>query len=150
MDPDIPESQSDFFQTPSLSRLASEGMRFSNAYAAPMCSPARAALQTGKSPARLRMTDVTAVGRYDETWYGLRYNGEPLSPPVQPSDLDPDEVTLAEHLKQIDPDYVTATFGKWHIHRDDLANPWRGPIPPVSRSCQGCHPTSFPSTSWTH
>ena len=49
-----------FTETPNLDRLASEGMRFTNAYAAaPICSPSRAALLTGKSPARLRYEFVT-------------------------------------------------------------------------------------------
>ncbi len=53
----ISDSKSDFYQTPHLVRLAEEGMRFSNAYApAPMCTPTRASLLTGKSPAQLHMT----------------------------------------------------------------------------------------------
>ncbi len=48
---------SDFFETPNIDRLAREGMRFTQAYAAAaICSPTRAAILTGKSPARLDMT----------------------------------------------------------------------------------------------
>src|SRR4051794_36881949 len=44
--------------TPNLDRLASQGMRFTCAYAAqPICSPSRAAIMTGKSPARLNLTN---------------------------------------------------------------------------------------------
>src|SRR5205823_12763994 len=47
-----------FNETPNLDRLANEGMRFTQAYAAaPVCSPTRAALMTGQSPARLHITD---------------------------------------------------------------------------------------------
>ncbi len=48
-----------FFETPNIDRLASEGMRFTNAYAAcPVCSPTRASIMTGKYPARLHLTDL--------------------------------------------------------------------------------------------
>ena len=47
-----------YYETPNLDRLASEGMRFTNAYAAcAVCSPTRAAVQTGRYPARLGVTD---------------------------------------------------------------------------------------------
>ncbi|MDC0936184.1 sulfatase-like hydrolase/transferase [Pirellulales bacterium] len=118
MDPELAESKSDYFQTPSLERLASEGMRFGSAYAEPICSPSRAAIQTGKSPAQLQMTDVSAAAKYDNNWYGDRYNGKPLSAPIQPRNLEAKEVTLSEQLKQINPQYVTGHFGKWHISRD--------------------------------
>ena len=61
MDQDIPESKSDFYQTPNLSRLASEGMRFSQGYApAPVCSPTRHSIQFGVCPAKTRVTHNNA------------------------------------------------------------------------------------------
>src|SRR5512138_1007150 len=49
---------STFYETPNIDRLAAEGMRFTNAYAAcPVCSPTRASIMTGKYPARLGITD---------------------------------------------------------------------------------------------
>ncbi len=61
MDPDIPESRNDYFRTPNLRRLAHGGMRFANFYApSPRCTPSRATYFTGKSPAKLGMTFVTA------------------------------------------------------------------------------------------
>ena len=49
---------STFYRTPNCDRLAREGMRFTDAYAAcPVCSPTRAAIMTGKYPARLHLTD---------------------------------------------------------------------------------------------
>ncbi len=48
---------STFYETPNVDRLASQGMRFTNAYAAcPVCSPTRASIMTGKYPARLPRT----------------------------------------------------------------------------------------------
>ena len=49
---------SDFYRTPNIDRLASTGMRFTDGYAScAVCSPTRAALMTGRSPARLGITD---------------------------------------------------------------------------------------------
>ena len=57
MDDRVDASRSDFYQTPRLARLAAQGMRFSNAYApASMCTPSRASILTGKTPASLHMT----------------------------------------------------------------------------------------------
>src|SRR5437667_8069848 len=49
---------STFYETPNLDKLAAQGMRFTNAYAAcPVCSPTRASILTGKYPARVGVTD---------------------------------------------------------------------------------------------
>ena len=57
MHPDFAGSKGEIFRTPNLEKLASQGMRFSAAYApAPVCSPTRSSLQTGKSPAQLHWT----------------------------------------------------------------------------------------------
>src|SRR5262249_36047936 len=55
---DLGSFGSSFYQTPNVDRLVSQGMKFTNAYAAcPVCSPSRAAIMTGKYPARLHLTD---------------------------------------------------------------------------------------------
>ena len=97
---------STFHETPNLDRLAEEGMRFTDAYAAaPVCSPARASILTGKDPARLRITDWLP-GREDKPDQQLK------RPAIQPF-LPLDEVTLAEALQA--GGYKTAFFGKWHL-----------------------------------
>ncbi len=99
---------SDFFETPNIDRLAREGMRFTQAYAAAaICSPTRAAIMTGKSPARLDMT----------IWHEGAVRGGPknrrlLEAKAQPN-LPREEVTLAELFKQNG--YSTAHIGKWHL-----------------------------------
>ena len=56
---DVPQSKSDYHETPNLERLANRGMRFSSAYAsAPVCSPSRYSIQFGQTPARLKMIRV--------------------------------------------------------------------------------------------
>jgi len=123
MDPRIPESKSDLYQTPSLEKLATEGMVFSNAYApAPNCSPTRMSLQTGKSAVRLGATDIVDVvpdesGKANyQSFYERFYLNKPLQVRLPILDLPDDEITIAELLKQKDPRYATAHFGKWHMN----------------------------------
>ncbi len=95
--------------TPNLDRLAREGRRFTSAYAAaPICSASRAALLTGRSPARLGLEfvikDPPAVPPMDHR----------LQPPPYPRELPLSEVTLAEVLGP--GGYATGYFGKWHLN----------------------------------
>lgn len=109
MDDRIPESKSRIFQTPAIERLAREGMRFAYGYAAsPRCTPSRAALLTGKSPAVLHMTYV-GVGRADNVTHARLLAPEPIL------ELPERETTVAEVLR--DAGYATAHFGKWHMGR---------------------------------
>jgi arylsulfatase A len=97
--------------TPHLDRLAGQGMRFTQAYAAQaVCSPSRAALMTGRAPARLGITDYLP-GRPSMASQKLR-------PPRLPSGLALKEQTLAELLKPAG--YVSAYIGKWHLGGADL------------------------------
>ena len=58
---DVACSGSNFYETPQIDRLARKGVKFTAAYSAcTVCSPTRAALLTGKYPARLRLTDWIA------------------------------------------------------------------------------------------
>jgi arylsulfatase A-like enzyme len=92
--------------TPNLDRLAAEGMRFTDAYAAqPVCSPTRAALLTGKTPARLHLTTFLP-GRADAPSQRL------LQAQIAPQLLLQEE-TIAELLKPAG--YTTGCLGKWHL-----------------------------------
>ena len=83
-----------FNETPHLDKLASEGVRFTSAYAsAPVCSPYRAALMTGQYPARVGITDY------------LR--------PDAATHLDTAYVTIAEMFRKNG--YQTGIVGKWHL-----------------------------------
>jgi arylsulfatase A len=95
-----------FHETPNLDRLAREGVRFTNAYAAcPVCSPTRASIMTGKYPARLHLTDWIP-GR--KQWPTAR-----LLAPQFEQQLALEETTIAEALKPLG--YRTASIGKWHL-----------------------------------
>src|SRR6266480_6258910 len=92
--------------TPNLDRLAAEGSRFTCAYVAqPICSPSRAAILTGKSPARLHLTTYLP-GRPD-------CQSQRLLHPRMRMELPLEEKTLAEYLKAAG--YATACIGKWHL-----------------------------------
>jgi arylsulfatase A-like enzyme len=93
-------------RTPNLNRLASQGMRFTCAYTAqPICSPSRAAIMTGKCPARLNLTNYLP-GRPDAP-------SQRLLQPRMEGQLPLEEVTIAEVLKHAG--YATGLFGKWHL-----------------------------------
>ena len=93
-------------ETPNIDRLAAQGMRFTDAYAAcPVCSPTRASIQTGKYPARLHLTDWLP-GRADRP-------SQKLLRPQFRQYLPLDEVTIAKALKPAG--YVSASIGKWHL-----------------------------------
>ena len=97
---------SKFHRTPNLDRLAEGGRRFTRAYAAsPVCSPTRAALMTGKHPARLNLTDWLP-GQPDRP-------AHKLNRPEIRMELPLEEVTIAERLKGAG--YSTGHIGKWHL-----------------------------------
>lgn len=99
---------SDFFETPVIDRFAQQSMRFTQAYSAsPVCSPTRAAIMTGKSPARLQMT-IWHEGAVE----GGPQNRKLLEAPAT-ADLPREEFTLAELFQQNG--YFTAHIGKWHL-----------------------------------
>lgn len=90
--------------TPHLDRLASEGMRFTDAYVMPQCTPTRAALLTGQHTARNGMWHV--IG-----WYG--YPWARLAEPPFVESLPRETFTLAKGLKNAG--YATASIGKWRL-----------------------------------
>ncbi len=83
---------SPFIRTPNFDRMAREGMKFTSFYAQPVCGPSRAALMTGCYPIRV---------------------GEPGNKKNQHTILHPEEVTVAEVLKNAG--YATGMVGKWHL-----------------------------------
>ncbi|QOR71431.1 sulfatase [Ruania alkalisoli] len=94
---------STFYETPHIDRLASSGARFTQAYApSPVCSPSRAAILTGRDPARIGLTQF--IGGH-----GVGRLGEVPTLPALPAN----EVTLARTLREAG--YATWHVGKWHL-----------------------------------
>ena len=93
------------YQTPHVDRLAGQGMRFTDGYAAcNCCSPTRASIISGKYPAQLRLTDWIPGSHFP--WTQLRR-------PDWTKYLPLEEVTIAEALKAAG--YATGHVGKWHL-----------------------------------
>lgn len=96
-------------ETPNVDQFATQGMRFTDAYAAaPVCSPTRAAILTGKSPARLRITNHLP----DRP--GFTPPKAKLGPAEMLDHLPLEHVTIAERLSEAG--YATGFFGKWHLN----------------------------------
>lgn len=103
---DVGCNGSQYYETPNIDRLAAQGMRFTDGYAAcPVCSPTRASIMTGKYPARLHLTNFL---------YGTRERiDSPLTTIDYEQQLPLEEITLAEALKTAG--YTTGHIGKWHL-----------------------------------
>lgn len=92
-DPDIPESKSDYYETPNMDKLAESGVLFTQGYAPnPICSPTRNSLMFGQNAAR-------HIYNKDADWYKKTS----------------DWLTIPRAIKKANPAYKTAHFGKWHI-----------------------------------
>ncbi|MEX0320932.1 MAG: sulfatase [Puniceicoccaceae bacterium] len=93
------------YETPNLDKFCKQGMKFENAYSsAAVCSPTRAAIMTGKYPARLHITDFIK---------GNSFPDKPLKQPNWQKFLPLSESTIGEAFKSLG--YRTALFGKWHL-----------------------------------
>ena len=104
---------STFYETPNIDRLASQGVRFTDAYAAcPVCSPTRASIVAGKYPARMDTTDWFGAPQ-PETAKKHRTGKKPLLPARYCNYLPLEETTIAEALKEAG--YGTFFAGKWHL-----------------------------------
>jgi arylsulfatase A-like enzyme len=107
---DIGAYGSTFYETPHLDRLAKEGARFSDAYAAcPVCSPTRASILTGQWPQRMGVTDYIGAVKEPALWN----RNTKLLPAPYADRLALGTPTMASLLKQAG--YATCFAGKWHL-----------------------------------
>lgn len=127
---------STWYETPNIDRIAREGLQFRQAYsAAPICSPTRAALMTGKAPARLHLTDYIP---------GHKWEDRPLVTPDMQQGLPLEETTIPEMLHSRG--YVSGLFGKWHLAPSYDYAPWR-PMDPESQGFDEVFHTRKPEES---
>jgi arylsulfatase A-like enzyme len=108
---------SKYYETPNMDRFAAQAMRFTDAYAQPLCSPTRASILTGQYSSRHGVT--SASGHQPPQPDGHAFlperaaPGQPLLMPESKNYLEPAQYTLAEALR--DAGYRTGHFGKWHL-----------------------------------
>ena len=125
----------DLHETPNIDAFAATAQKFTNAYAAAaICTPTRAALLTGKSPAKLNMT----------IWREAAINNQfarKLIPPDVSANLSVNEVTIADALKA--EGYVTAHLGKWHVGDGEHFPETQGFDINVGATVWGAPPTFF-------
>lgn len=130
---DIVCGGSKYYETPNIDQLAKDGMRFTDAYSAcTVCSPTRAAILTGKSPARLQITDWIA---------GHERPFARLTIPAWTKYLPLEEETLAEKLKA--KGYATASIGKWHLGGPDFYPEKQGFDVNIGGTDRGSPPSYF-------
>lgn len=133
---------SQYYETPAIDAFARRAMRFTNAYAQPLCSPTRASLLTAQYSARHRITGASGhrpPQPPDHVFLPERAAADvPMLIPESKTYLEPSQYTLAEALR--DAGYRTGHFGKWHL----------GTTPPHWPEQQGfetafhCHPDPGP------
>jgi len=115
-----------YFETPNIDRIAAEGVRFTQAYAAAaVCSPSRFGILTGRYPARSGLTDYLQWSYHAPEAYAEAINKEKnpsgfqhselgdMKTPKNPYWMEHEEMTIAEFLKEAG--YTTAHVGKWHL-----------------------------------
>jgi arylsulfatase A len=99
MDPEDPETRSDYFRTPQMERMSKMGMRFTQGYApAPYCCPTRRSLLVGQTPAR-------HIYQKDQPGWATAFR---------------ESLSLPRMLKIANSDYQTAHFGKWDSRFDNV------------------------------
>lgn len=129
----VPQKEQ-FYETPNIGRLASEGISFSQAYACPLCAPTRSSILTGKYASKLGFMTATGSGEemfyakgikppegfspYDELWkdnipieQAVNNGYTNIALPSGNIGDNNNEITLAEMLKG----YNSAFLGKWHV-----------------------------------
>ena len=105
---DLPVYGNHFNEAPNIDKLASQGMQFMHAYAAPVCSPTRAGIQSGQYPARVGIFDFIP---------GHWRPFEEVTVPVHEVQYLPDEISTIGNAMQ-HAGYKTGYFGKWHLGQE--------------------------------
>ncbi len=105
---------SQYYETPNIDRLASQGMKFNAYHNCQNCAPTRAALMSGQYAPRTGIYTVGDIGRFD-------WQTRPLRPVDNVENLPLDRDIIAKQLNKVG--YATALFGKWHLGNSDKFHP---------------------------
>jgi len=111
----VDNSRMPVLQMPNVERLARQGMKCTNAYASPQCSPSRVCVQTGQSSPRNGFT--VFMNDHGQSYYDEKgFRGFPVIPCVSDMTIDADAITIPEALNPLG--YACAHIGKWHMRGD--------------------------------
>lgn len=137
---DVSSYGSDYYETPNIDRLATEGMRFTDGYTnGSNCQPTRAALISGQYAPRTGVYTVGNVDRFD-------WQSQAMRPVLNNPILSPDKITIAQALKKSG--YTTGMFGKWHLgHEGELHPSHRGFDEAIASSGKHFKFTTIPKTT---
>ena len=152
---------SQYYETPNMKRLEHQSMKFTDAYAVPLCSPTRASILSGQYSSRHRVTSASGhqpAAPADASVYPAKAKAsEPFIYARSENYLDLDIVTFSEVLR--DAGYQTGHFGKWHLglsqehwpeqHGFDVAfHAEPSPGPRSYFSPYGVHSSGAPGKQW--
>jgi len=122
---DLGATGSTFYESPNIDALMRRGCSFTQAYAAcPVCSPTRAALMTGRYPARVGVTDWIGGPQPEEAAKLPRWNVKTMLPAPYREQLQLENVTIAEAMREAG--YATCFLGKWHLGGPNFYPPLQG------------------------
>ncbi len=125
---------SEYYDTPTIDKLAKEGMVFTDAYMMPTCSPSRASLMTGKYP--------PGTGVYTVDWYaGTPKKMQKVKGIKSKRFIAEEEITIAEVLKEAG--YTNGHFGKWHLGDKPETSPKGQGFDVNIGGCKSGSPKSF-------
>lgn len=97
---------SEYYETPNIDKLATQGLKLTSYHHCQNCQPTRAALMSGQYAPRTGVYTVGGIGRFN-------WETRPLRPVENVQDLPLDKITVAQALKKAG--YATGMFGKWHL-----------------------------------
>lgn len=105
---------SQYYETPNIDRLATQGMKLTRHHHCQNCQPTRAALMSGQYAPRTGVYTVGGIGRFG-------WESRPLRPVDNATELPLEKVTIAQTMKKAG--YATGMFGKWHLGQEGEFHP---------------------------
>lgn len=111
---DVATFGSQYYETPNIDKLATQGLKLTSHHHCQNCQPTRAALMSGQYAPRTGVYTVGDIGRFE-------WQTRPLRPVENVTSLPLEKITIAQSLKKAG--YATGMFGKWHLGMKEEFHP---------------------------